>query len=274
MTETMESASPTACSTTLANLQPLVDGDILLYRCGFAADSQVKKQLKQQDPSLTDGDLAHLLEEMDYKNIALHNAKQVLVHVAELFDGSSMRVFLTGDGNFREQIATLLPYKGNRDPTHKPKYYKEIKQYLIEVWGAEIVHGQEADDALGIAQYERNDESTVIVSVDKDLDMIPGHHYNFVRKEYYYISQQYADTRLFWQMLVGDTTDNIPGINGIGDKRADKIVAQCKGDVDALRYVVKEKYRDQYGAFWEDAYNEVGNLLWIRREAEQDCPLL
>lgn len=256
------------------HLRPLIDGDILLYRCGFAADSQVKKEYKENNPGASDEEIAAYMAEYDYTGFALGNAKEVIKEVGKLFDDSNMRVFLTGHGNFREQVATILPYKGNRDPTHKPKYYKEIKQYLIDVWNAEVIHGCEADDALGCAQWAAKDRSTVLCTIDKDLDMIPGHHYNFVKKEYYYVGKEYADMRLFYQMLTGDRTDNIPGINKIGDVRATKLLDECKGDLAAFRSVVREKYKEQYGDQWEQAYHEVGNLLWIRRVEGQECPFL
>lgn len=263
-----------ANETSYKHLKPLVDGDILQYRCGFAADSQVKKEYKENNPGASDEEIAAYMADYDYVAFALGNTKEVIREVEKLFDSSNMRVFLTGQGNFREQVATILPYKGNRDPSHKPKYYKDIKHYLIDVWKAEVIDGREADDALGCAQWEAKERDTVLCTIDKDLDMIPGHHYNFVKKEYYYVPKQYADMRIFWQMLVGDRTDNIPGIAGIGEVRATKLMDECKGDLEAFRAVVRDKYKDQYGSDWERSYNEVGSLLWIQREDGKECPYL
>ncbi len=241
-------------------LQPLLDSDILVYRCGFAADSQVKRD--NLDP------------DSDYVHMAIGNTKEIINKVATMFDGSKMRLFLTGSGNFREQIATILPYKGNRDPNHKPKYHKEIKQYLLDHWGAELIHGREADDALSCAQWAAKDKSTVLCTIDKDLDMCPGHHYNFVKNEYYYVTKEWADTRLFHQMLTGDRTDNIPGITGIGPKKADKIFEEVRGDRDRFKEEVKKLYRKQYGSGWEQAYREVALLLYMQREEGQECPFI
>lgn len=262
---------------TTKHLTSLVDGDLLIYRCGFSADSQKKRWFKDNvnnDP--TAEELADFLAQEDYLHFALGNVKECLTKFAEMFDGSKMRVFLTGDGNFREQVATLLPYKGNRDELHKPKYYQEIKQYMIHNWNAEVVHGQEADDALSIAQYAAKDDSTVIISIDKDLDQVPGWHYNFVKDNLYYVEEEAGDLRLFHQMLVGDRTDNIPGIKGIGDVKADKLIYKdCNSDIDRVREEVKKLYQKEYGNAWEGAYFEVGALLWMRREeGQEECPLL
>ncbi len=237
------------------HLRPLVDADILVYRCGFAADSQVKKD--GGDP------------ESDYLSFALGNVKSVMKEVEAIFDQRDVRTFLSGSGNFREQVATIKGYKANRDTTHKPKYYREIKDYLINVWDAEVIEGMEADDALAMAQWEAKDRSTVIVSIDKDLDQVPGHHYNFVKNLYYYVNKSTADLFFFKQMLIGDTSDNIPGIKGVGPKTTDKLLAEVGGDLGKFRQTVRDLYKKEYGPTWEEAYHEVGTLLWMIREPDQ-----
>lgn len=246
------------------NLCPLIDGDLLVYRCGFAADSQAKKNYGDD------------YKDVDYLSWALANVKTVIEEILfNVFPAhSSYRLYLTGKFNFREQVATILPYKGNRDPDHKPKYYKEIKQYMIETWNAEVIDDMEADDAIGIEQYKHKDKSTVIVSTDKDLDCIPGYHYNWVKKQFYYVTLDEADQNFLSQMLEGDRSDNIPGIDGIGTKTAAKIVAECNGDTVQLRDRVVQCYKEQYGPTWLDAYNEVATLLWILREERKPCPFM
>ena len=187
-------------------------------------------------------------------------------------DGPSL--YLTGSGNFRETLATLVPYKGNRDPTHKPKYYREIKQYMEDQWDAVVTKGIEADDAIATEQWRHKDRSTVICTIDKDLDQIPGFHYNYVKQLFYNVSMHDANTFFWQQMLEGDRTDNIPGIEGIGPKRAAKIVEDAKGNLDVLKQMVQLKYQEQYGVDWYPAYVEVGNLLYMRRFPDQECPLL
>lgn len=243
--------------------------DILVYRCGFAADSQIKKWYKENvNNDASQEELLEALGREEYLTHALGNVKTVLDEFADMFDASKMRVFLTGSGNFREQIATILPYKGNRNDLHKPKYYDAIRRYMTEIWNAEIVDGQEADDVLAMTQWAATDDSTVIVSIDKDLDMIPGNHYNPVSKAFYYVGQEEADLNFFKQMLIGDRTDNIPGIDGIGDKTAPKIIAAADYDIDKVREEVKRLYQKQYGDEWEAAYHEVGTLLWMRRSPD------
>lgn len=254
-----------------SHLAPLIDTDILQYRCGFAADSQMLKEARIAEPLADEARLREMLAEVDYKGIALHNVREVIEGLKQLYVGPA-RLFIQGAGNFRYDVATLKEYKGNRDKTHKPKYAKDIFEYLVNVHGAEVVEGQESDDALGIAQCTAAPGSTIICSNDKDMDMIPGYHYNWVKGEEYFVSDEDADKMFYWQMLVGDATDNIKGIDKIGAKRAsdllrDRTPEQC-------RDIVREKYKAQYGDEWERYHREIGTLLWIRRKPNEDCPLL
>lgn len=265
--------STSTTNKEMHELEPLIDCDILVYRCGFAADGQVKRDIEESGESDPD-EIAKILQATDYVNFALGNVKTIMQDLVDTFDANdgSYQAFISGSGNYREQVATILPYKGNRDATHKPKYYKDIKEYLCNVWNVKRIDGREADDALGCAQWERKDRSTCIVTIDKDLDSIPGYHYNWVKKEFYDKSLDEANMFHFYQMLTGDRTDNIPGIKGIGEVRATKLLDGL--DLGAACDVVKELYKKQYGETWDRAYHEVSDLLWIQRVEGKTCPFL
>lgn len=251
-------------------LTPLIDADVICYRVGFA--------VKEDEP-------------VEY---ALSTVKNVLNNIMDRFpEATSRRVFLTGKNNFRDALATILTYKGNRDPNKKPYYYSEIRDYLIDHQGAEVVDGQEADDAQAIEQWRNKDKSTVIVGIDKDLYMIPGYHYNWVTDELKYVNLADANTHFFHQMLTGDSTDNILGCAvrkdvmyktgakkgqmhttrvGVGPKEADDLLEPVKGDVMAMRKVVIEQYKKHRGSTAQADYKENAALLWMRREEGQVCP--
>lgn len=258
---------------TEKELKPLVDGDVLRYRCGFAADSQVKRDFKEANPDATDEQVAEYLTNTDYTALCLQNVKTVLQYITDRFS-DEYKLYIHDGGNFREQLATIKKYKGNRDTLHKPKYYDEIKSYMLDTWSAIPVRGQESDDAIGIEQFDNPDKYTVICSIDKDMKMIPGWHFNWVKDELMYQTIHNANMFLFYQMLVGDTSDNIPGIDKIGDKRAIDLIESHGRDLDRVRQAVKELYQKQYGPDWERAYHEVGSLLYIRRRPGEECPLL
>lgn len=233
---------------TTDSLNPLVDADILLYRVGFAT--------KDDEP---------------VEN-CLHSGKLMVESILERFPGRSWhQLYLSGPKNYRNDIATMYVYKGNRDPDAKPKYYSELKEYYTRYWDAIVTDGIEADDAIGIEQYRNKDKSTCIVTIDKDLDMIPGWHYRFTKDLFYYVSIEEANRFFLWQMLVGDkAVDNIPGIDGIGPKKADKLL-NGKTLVEAVD-VVESQYKRQYKDAWPEAIKEVANLLWIMRKPDELNP--
>ncbi len=210
-----------------------------------------------------DQSVSQWLADMDYERWALANVKTVIADVLDLFDKDSAKLYLTGSGNYRDYMASIQQYKGNRDPSHKPKYYREIKQYLVEVWHAEVIHGREADDALGVAQYQAEPDTTVIVTIDKDLDNIPGWHYNWRKKELYYIEPERADYLFWMQVLQGDKTDNIQGIPNIGPKKAEKILADTDMSWQSMAEAAQAAY-EKAGLGWEHLY-ENATLLWIQR---------
>ena len=86
----------------------------------------------------------------------------------------------SAQNNFRYSVYPL--YKANRIGKPKPKHYEALKEYLIREWDAKFSVDMEADDYLGIFQDEEN-YTTVICSIDKDLQQIGGLHYNFVKEE-------------------------------------------------------------------------------------------
>lgn len=194
--------------------------------------------------------------------------------MSEQFNSGMRELYLTGKGNFRETIAKTLPYKGNRKDTPKPQYYEEIREYMMKHHGAKLINFEEADDAMGYRQMEMRGNS-VIVSIDKDMKMIPGWHYNFVKQSLVYVNKAQANSWFFRQLLTGDMTDNILGIKGMGPKTADKLLEPVLGDVVGMSEVAQREYRKAYGEKeWEAIHDEMAQLLWIRRERDQVCPYL
>jgi DNA polymerase-1 len=89
----------------------------------------------------------------------------------------------------------------------------------------------EADDMV-VALIRDNPNKYILAAVDKDvLYSIPGRHFNYYSSERYNIDMKWVevdkDTAMkhhFVQALTGDTADNIPGLQGVGPKTADKIL--------------------------------------------------
>jgi len=204
------------------------------------------------------------IADLEYVSHALSNTKTLLNKLRGIF-APELKLYLTGSGNFREQLATIRPYKGNRVASHKPKYYRDITDYLADFWDAEIVNGKEADDALGCAQWDEwkdNKDTTVIVSIDKDLDNIPGYHYNWRKEELYYVDLDTADKHFWTQVITGDTVDNIQGIPGSGPKAAAKILNDAN-DWLSMYQAVLDAYKKAGSS--EAEFHENATLAWIQR---------
>lgn len=216
----------------------LIDADIVTYRISFASNEESEKIAVSR--------CADFMEELVMKPWV-----------------GDYKGFLTGSGNYRYDIAKTQPYKGNRK-AEKPKHYELLREYLIKAWGCEVIEGQEADDAIGIKAYEIEDkESFVVMSIDKDLDMIEGWHYNFVKDDKYYITEMSALINFYRQILTGDNVDNIPGLKGVGPAKSAKILKDCKTEADLFNAVLKA-YDNNLEYLTEQA-----KLLWIRRKPNE-----
>jgi len=130
-------------------------------------------------------------------------------------------LYLSGPDNFRIALATVREYKGSRKDA-KPYHYQNIRDYLYRAWGAEVVEGREADDEVSIRT--RANPGSVVATIDKDLDQIPGFHFDYLRKVHYDVDESEA-RRWFWvQALSGDSGDDIPGCFRIGPTGAEKLI--------------------------------------------------
>ena len=145
----------------------LVDGDIVAYRCAFKCNDESEKTACYTTGSFLSDMISHLYT---------------------LIDGEpDYKVYLTGKGNFRHDIAVTEPYKGNRKEKEKPVHLEAIRQYLIKDWNAVVSEGEEADDLIAIDATAIPD--SIIVSLDKDFNQVPGKHYNFNKQDLYNVSE-------------------------------------------------------------------------------------
>ena len=222
----------------------LIDGDIVAYRAAASCEKRDKE-----------GNLISLEPE----EIALLRADNTMMDI--LHSEEDHITFLTGKNNFRY---TINPeYKANRRGKPKPEYLQAIRDYLVQEYKTVITDGIEADDALGIHQTE----NSIIYSIDKDLLMIPGHHFNFVTKEYLEVSELDGIRAFYRQMLIGDTSDNIFGVKGIGKVRAAKLINHLE-DEDEMYNTVFDLYMHPTCPLIDDEerFNMNANCLWIQRK--------
>lgn len=142
-------------------------------------------------------------------------------------------VAVKGKGNFRKDL--YADYKSNRNRDYEPEHKAALNyghKYMVEKYNAVMADGMEADDLVCIWAYEAREQERnfLIAGIDKDLKQIPGHHYNFNKQEFDFVDDDTAHLNLMLQCLTGDNGDNIPGITGIGPKKASKILDGVRMD--------------------------------------------
>lgn len=188
-----------------------------------------------------------------------------------------VRVFLSGSTNFRNQMATIVQYKVSRLKAAKPYWYQQIRDYLIRR-GAEVSVGIEADDAVSTAQYQARPGTTIICTIDKDLRMIPGQHYNYMTKKAEFIKPGEAMRTFYRQVCMGDRTDDIPGCYMVGEKKADEIIHGMLRSERSMFKATLKCYEDNIRQFPGkhephkeaiDSLVENARLLWMQRASDE-----
>ena len=264
----------------------LIDADVLLYRAAFSVESRmyilhlddipiycsskhkdIKAYCKEHDllPSKGCTVTKKVFLEEDCVYRACYNFDHMLKGILKATDATGCTLYLTGKGNFRHDI--YPEYKAGRPP--KPLVYQQVRQHILDDLRTEEVEGMEADDALAIAQTD----STVICSVDKDLLMVTGNHYNFVKHVHSYTTPEEGTRRFYTQLLTGDNVDNIPGLKGIGPKKAEKILEDCITEWEMYRKVIVSYVDSHIEESIEYTEKEVlrnGRLLWMVRDLDKE----
>ena len=211
----------------------LIDGHSQIFRMYYAFMRRPMVNSKGEDTSILFGFTKMLLELI---------AKEQPTHLAVAFDPPAK--------TFRHEA--FPQYKANRSAA--PELVKAALEPLQEILGAfnipvVMIPGYEADDVIGsmATQWENSGNQIYMVTPDKDYGQLitqnifqykPGKGGNEVeiigKNEVcanYGICepQQVIDILTIW----GDSSDNVPGIRGIGEVGAKKLVAKY-GSLDGI----------------------------------------
>jgi len=110
-------------------------------------------------------------------------------------------------------------------------------------------------------------EPCIICSIDKDLLQVAGEHYNFVTGNFSTISPRQGMLNFYYQMIMGDSSDNIFGFDGKARQKVPKfleptisLLMECKDDYEMDEYVF-----DLYGDR-QNQYEMNAHCLWIQRQ--------
>lgn len=272
-----------------------IDGDIIAYACASAADGKyylvkdgsfsgrIFKKAEEANAYLATLGLSKLWREEVYKpdpiENCLHSVKMMVKSILKGCGSDKYTIYLTGHSNFREKVAPS--YKANRVGMHRPYHLASCREYLMSRFKTVMVHGAEADDAIGIAHTEFGYDNSIIASLDKDLDMLPGYHYRWAvgNSDAVLYNQTLLDAaRCFYkQMITGDTTDNIEGLSMPAPSKrsySDKPIDSMEYISEIYDYVWEGyllKYKEESLA--KEMLDREAKLLWIHRECKSVEPM-
>src|SRR6478609_4216051 len=183
------------------------------------------------------------------------------------------------EDNLPKRIAVVFDHKGGRNfraemyadyKAHRKEAPEELSvqmEYFPKIvnglgWPCLAVPGVEADDVIAtlVERAKEKGWEVVIYSADKDIMQLIGDHVTMIDALH---QKTYTREEVIKKMgvppeqipdflaLVGDTSDNIPGIKGVGDKTAAGLLEKY-GDLETLiaqntvvpRLSVKQPFSD------------------------------
>ena len=227
-------ATPSTSSTPAGGTRPLIllDGMSLAFRAYFALPDTLKTSA-------------------GVTTNAVHGFTSMVLYLVKEHRPLGLAVaFDLPGGTFRDEIVD--DYKGGRDdtPPDLPPQFEMIRGVMeslcIPVLGAE---GFEADDVLATLASEARDRGHPVIVVTGDRDS-----YQLVEDPYIrvlYNRRGVSDYSLYDEAgieertgvrphkypllaaLRGDPSDNLPGVPGVGEKTAAKLINEY-GDLDTL----------------------------------------
>lgn len=168
---------------------------------------------------------------------------------------------------FRQTVAKHKPYKGTRGetPDWVKKWKKVIIDHFTDKWGFFTPDNVEADDVVAVLQGMF--PNTIICTPDKDLNQVPGEHYDYKKGTFATVTPEQADRFFWYQMLIGDDADNIAGVPKIGPKKAEELLkGKDVTEMDEIVFDEYVKYFDKY--YGRVIYHETRTLLSMLRNPD------
>ncbi len=290
----------------------LVDGDIVTYRAGFAAEKR-RYYLTGYPPGTT----GHIywtsakaarehceLTGLDYKKDiswvrvaeplvnALHNVHSLIDKDSKLiqrkmdalykegvigFEPSGLEVFVFLSGctevpNFRDKIFPM--YKGSRDPEQKPTHMEEIREYIQANYNTIVSEGCEADDMFGQAIKDATAKfpNSETVIYTADKDLRQIPGFHFDITEKE-LNLVTESEGLLWFFKQMLIGDRVDNIEGIYGIGEVKASKLLSGKtIPQMWDEVQRQYKRAYGPKWEEKYDINCDLLWIWRKIPDECP--
>ena len=249
----------------------LVDGHSLAYRAFHALP---------EDMRTSQGELTN----------AVFGFASMLLNVLRDEEPTHMAVTFDKGASFRDEI--YPEYKAHREkmPDQMACQMDRVRQ-VVETMGLPVYEqeGYEADDLLGTLASQAGEQGvdTLIVTGDADMLQLVDQHTRVltsrrrfsdtvvydedgVREKYGLDPEQLVD----YKALVGDKSDNIPGVRGVGDKTATSLLQEHRVLEEIYKHLdtVQSRFRTKLQEGEESAYLS-RRLATIVRDAPVELDL-
>ncbi len=248
----------------------LIDGHALIFKMYYAFLRRPMMNSKGVDTSILFGFTKYLLEMME---------REAPTHLAVAFDPPG--------GTFRNELYPA--YKGTRPPT--PQLVIDALEPLAEIVRAMnipvlMVPGFEADDVIGsMAVREASPDMDVyMVTPDKDYGQLISRHIFQLRPGKGGGEAEIVDKQALCQKwgildpvqiidmlaICGDTADNVPGVKGIGEVGAGKLISRY-GSIENIY-----AHLDELSARQQEMFNEARDHIGLSKTLvtiKTDIPL-
>jgi 5'-3' exonuclease len=184
-----------------------------------------------------------------------------------------MYFFISGKDNFRYEI--FKKYKEKRKKERKPEHREACNQYILKKQRLAFCFDKfEADDLIAMtatALKSSNPGQLIsIVSNDKDFTTVGGpgiEQYDYTTGKVWTVSEFEALFYFWKQVIIGDKSDDIPGIHGVAGQTAIKLLSGCVTQSDFYEGAI-QAYVNKGNMTEEEAIEHidiVGQLLHLKR---------
>ena len=250
----------------------LIDGHALVFKMYYAFLRRPMVNSKGADMSILYGFTKYLLEMLE---------RDKPTHVAVAFDPPG--------GTFRNQL--YPEYKGTRPPT--PQLVIDALEPLTELVQAMnipvlMIPGFEADDVLGSAatQFASDKLDVYMVTPDKDYGQLIGPHSFQLKPGKSGSEAELVDAAALcgkWGIsspsqvidmlaICGDTADNVPGVKGVGEVGAAKLIAKY-GSLENIYGHLSELTPKQQAQFEEARPHMALSKTLVTIKTDMDLPV-
>lgn len=206
----------------------IIDGNQLACRCYFSLDVLTSKTGQRTE--------------------TIYGFLSSLRKIVRTYKDDSTTFFVAWDGGNNRRKSIFPDYKSGRKK-FEYAFYEQLNEIrkIITYLGIKQYHLQEveADDIIGTltVKSRKKGQKVLIVSSDHDFEQLISRHVKILHplgkniiKDEQYVLDNYGirpDRLLEIMAITGDSTDNIPGIESVGDKTAVKLIL-ANGSLDKM----------------------------------------